>query len=433
MYDARLKRPPRRSYRRHPEPPLSRSPNRPAVWISGGGIADVFTVFAQTPQADGKDKMTAFIVERGFGGVTNGPPEKKMGISCSNTTTLNFEDTRIPAANVLGEVGSGFKVAMGILNQGRFGMGAALTGTMKTCLRWAAQHAAERTQFGSKIGEYGIIQGKLAGIASRIYATESLAYAIAGNMDRGVTDYQLEAACGKVFSSECAWEVADESLQVLGGLGYMREYPLERIVRDLRIFRIFEGSSEILRLFVALYGVKAAGDDLKPLQKALKNPLANLGAIVGPAVSIARARAGIPEKPSLGFAPSQLRPAAAVVEDGAAALGAATRELLLKHGKDVINQQMPLERAASAAMQITATAAAVARASRAVERGTASAEVEVDLANGFALEAGPRIRALIADMHPKSAAATAFDPLRQKIARAVLSSGAYPAPHPVGV
>ncbi|KAA0146583.1 hypothetical protein FNF27_04596 [Cafeteria roenbergensis] len=402
------------------------------IWISNGGLAEVFTVFAQTPQPDGKDKMTAFIVERGFGGITNGAPEKKMGINCSNTTTLNFDDTRVPAANVLGEVGGGFKVAMGILNQGRFGMGGALTGTMKTCMKYAAAHAAERTQFGKKIGEFEMIQGKLAGMATRLYATESLAYAIAGNMDRGVTDFQMEAACGKVFSSECAWWVADETLQILGGLGFMREYPIERIVRDLRIFRIFEGSSEILRLFVALYGVKAAGDDLKPLQKALKNPLANLGAIVGPAVSIARARIGAPEKPSLDFAPAQLRPAADVVEDCAARLGAATRELLLKHGKGIVDRQLPLERAASAAMEITAATAAIARATRAVSRSTDTAALEVSLANGFALEAGQRVRALIRDMTPSSEAGTTIDPLRRDIAKSVIAAGEYPARHPLG-
>lgn len=258
--------------------------NGSKIWISNGGIADVMTVFAQTEVKDPKtgekkDKVTAFIVERAFGGVTNGPPENKMGIKCSNTAEVYYEDVKVPVENVLGQVGEGFKVAMNILNNGRFGMAASLGGTMATCIQKAAEHASNRVQFGKKIEEYGTIQEKLARMAMVQYATQSMAYMISNNMDGGSQDYHLEAAISKVYASESAWFVCDEAIQILGGMGYMKATGLERIMRDLRIFRIFEGTNDILRLFVALSGIQYAGAHLKELQKAFKNPAANLGLI----------------------------------------------------------------------------------------------------------------------------------------------------------
>merc|ERR1719447_418012 len=246
------------------------------IWISNGGIAEVFTVFAKTPVVDEatgttKEKVTAFIVERSFGGVSNGPPEKKMGIKCSNTAEVYFENCHIPVENVLGGVGNGFKVAMAILNNGRFGMGAALSGTMRSVITKATDFATQRVQFGSRIDSYGTIQEKLAKMSMYHYATESMAYMVSGTMDRGYEDYQLEAAISKIFASEAAWFVTDEGIQVLGGNGYMKALGLEKVMRDLRIFRIFEGTNDILRLFVALTGIQYAGGHLKELQKAVKD------------------------------------------------------------------------------------------------------------------------------------------------------------------
>ncbi|KTG34675.1 hypothetical protein cypCar_00027638, partial [Cyprinus carpio] len=192
-----------------------------------GGIAEIFTVFAKTPMKDEKtgemkDKITAFIVERSFGGVTHGPPEKKMGIKASNTAEVYFENVRVPAECVLGEVGGGFKVAMNILNNGRFGMAAALSGTMKGVIAKAVDHAANRTQFGNKIHNYGAIQEKMARMAMLQYVTESMAYMVSGNMDSGATEFQIEAAISKIFASEAAWLVTDECIQVMGGMGFMK-------------------------------------------------------------------------------------------------------------------------------------------------------------------------------------------------------------------
>lgn len=161
------------------------------------------TVFAQTPVNDTKtgktiDKVTAFIVERSFGGVTNGPPEKKMGIKASNTAEVYYEDVKIPIENVLGGIGNGFKVAMNILNNGRFGMAACLAGTMKSCTKKAVEFATTRVQFGKKIESFGGVQEKIARMAMLQYVTESMAYMISGNMDSGSQHYHLEAAISKV-------------------------------------------------------------------------------------------------------------------------------------------------------------------------------------------------------------------------------------------
>ena len=166
--------------------------NGSKIWISNGGIAEIFTVFAKTPVVDPEtgvptDKVTAFIVERKFGGVSHGAPEKKMGIKCSNTAEVYFEDCPIPAENVLGGVGNGFKVAMQILNNGRFGMAAALSGTMRAGITKAVEHATQRKQFGSRIDSYGTIQEKIARMSMVHYATESMAYMVSGIMDSGAS------------------------------------------------------------------------------------------------------------------------------------------------------------------------------------------------------------------------------------------------------
>merc|ERR1719400_1692922 len=272
--------------------------NGAKIWISNGGIAEIFTVFAKTPIVDPitgteTEKVSAFIVERSFGGVTNGPPEKKMGIKCSNTAEVYFENVPVPVENVLRQPGDGFKVAMEILNNGRFGMGAALSGTMRSVIQKATDHATQRAQFGSRIDGYGAIQEKIAKMSMIHYATESMAYMVAGVMDQGYDDYQLEAAISKIFASEAAWFVTDEAIQVLGGNGFMRSLGLEKVMRDLRIFRIFEGTNDILRLFVALTGIQYAGGHLRELQNAIKNPIGNFGIVVGEVAKRGKGAIGI--------------------------------------------------------------------------------------------------------------------------------------------
>lgn len=368
------------------------------LWISNGGLADIFTVFAKTPVKDDKtgetkDKVTAFIVERGFGGVTSGPPEKKMGIKASNTAEVHFDNVPIPVENVLGGVGNGFKVAMHVLNNGRFGMAAAMSGTMKALIAKAADHAGNRVQFGSKLEQFGVIQEKLARMAMYQYVTECMAYMLSANMDQGAIDFQLEAAISKVYASEAAWFVADECIQILGGMGYMKDCGAERVMRDLRIFRIFEGTNDILRLFVSLTGIQHAGKRLTELQKSLKNPAGNLGLIISEGVKRSKRAVGVKSGPSLAeYVHSDLATSAKLVSESTADFALTVEKLLIRHKKKIIDQQFLLKRLADAAIDIYGMVAVLSRASRSLNNKSSTAQHEALLASVFCDEAADRIR-----------------------------------------
>ncbi|XP_047535023.1 very long-chain specific acyl-CoA dehydrogenase, mitochondrial [Vanessa atalanta] len=380
--------------------------NGSKIWISNGGIAEIMTVFAQTPiEKDGKtvDKVTAFIVERSFGGVSSGPPENKMGIRCSNTTEVYFEDVKVPVANVLGGVGNGFKVAMNILNNGRFGMAAALAGTQRSALRQAAEHAATRVQFGKRLCEFGSVQEKLARMAMLQYVTESLAYMVSGNMDSGCQDYHLEAAISKVFASDSAWTVVDESIQILGGMGYMKATGLERVLRDLRIFRIFEGTNDILRLFVALTGIQFAGSHLQELMRAFKNPTAHLGLIFSEAGKRATRAVGLARGADLDpLVAPELRGAARELARRVLEYGACVEATLRKYGRGVLDEQLVLNRLAAGAIDAYTTAAVLSRASRAQRLQLPSAQHEMGLAESWAEEATERMGSLAGALAPRA-------------------------------
>merc|ERR1719479_118802 len=373
--------------------------NGAKIWISNGGIAEIFTVFAKTPVVDPEtgvetDKVTAFIVERKFGGVSHGAPEKKMGIKCSNTAEVYFEDTPVPAENVLGGVGNGFKVAMQILNNGRFGMAAALSGTMRAGITKAVEHATQRNQFGAKIDTYGTIQEKIARMSMVHYATESMAYMVSGIMDSGATDYQLEAAISKVYASESAWFVTDEAIQILGGMGYMKDCGIEKVMRDLRIFRIFEGTNDILRLFVALTGIQYAGGHLRELQQAVKNPISNFGVVLGEVSKRSKSSLGLGAGNTLA---DQVHPnlvdVAAQVCKNTEMFGTAVEKLLMKHGKHIINEQFLLNRLAGPAIDIYVTSCMLSRCTLSLNQGLPSAMQEELMTKAFSNEANLRIAA----------------------------------------
>jgi len=371
--------------------------NGSKIWISNGGLAEIMTVFAQTPVLDEKtgkerDKVTAFIVERSFGGVTSGPPEKKMGIKASNTAEVFYEDVKIPVENVLGGVGQGFKVAMNILNNGRFGMAACLAGTMRAVTKKAVDHATTRLQFGRRIDSFGTIQEKLARMSILQYVTESLAYMISGNMDKGSTDFHLEAAISKVFASEAAWTVTDEAIQILGGMGFMKECGLERVMRDIRIFRIFEGTNDILRLFVALTGIQFAGVHLRELQKSFKNPAANLGLIFEEATKRAIRSVGLGSPPSLSeYVHPNLLSSSALAAKSIQSFGQAVEATLIKYGRGVVEEQFVLNRLASAAIDTYTMIVVLSRATEALQSGLPSAPVQELMTKVWCDEASERV------------------------------------------
>ena len=254
-------------------------------FITNAGFADVFTVFAKV---DG-EHFTAFLVEHGAPGLSTGPEEKKLGIRGSSTRQLILEDVAVGADAVLGEVGQGHKIAFNILNIGRFKLGAGAVGAAKECLQIALDYARERKQFGRTIATFGMIQRKLADMATRIYVADSMSYRTAGLMDaaadaidpaapdaprrivkESIEEYTIEASILKVFGTETMDFVADESLQTLGGYGFTAEYPVERHYRDSRINRIFEGTNEINRLIIPATLLKRIGTGGLPFMEFLR-------------------------------------------------------------------------------------------------------------------------------------------------------------------
>lgn len=411
--------------------------NGSKIWISNGGLADIFTVFAKTPVTDPatggvKEKITAFVVERSFGGVTHGPPEKKMGIKASNTAEVYFDGVQVPSENVLGEVGGGFKVAMHILNNGRFGMAAALAGTMKGIIAKAVDHAANRTQFGEKIHNFGLIQEKLARMAMLQYVTESMAYMVSANMDQGSTDFQIEAAISKIFGSEAAWKVTDECIQIMGGMGFMKEPGVERVLRDLRIFRIFEGTNDILRLFVALQGCMDKGKELSGLGKALKNPFGNASLLLGEAGKQLRRRAGLSSGLSLsGTIHPELSRSGELAVQALEQFATVVEAKLVKHKKEIVNEQFVLQRLADSAIDLYAMAVVLSRASRSLSEGHPTAQHEKMLCDSWCIEAAARIR--------ENMSALQSDPQQQElfrnfksISKALVERGGVVTSNPLG-
>merc|ERR1712117_493179 len=365
--------------------------NGSKIWISNGGICDVLTVFAKVPekQADGKikEKMSAFIVERKFGGVKNGPPENKMGIKCSNTAEVFFEDCPVPKENLILNVGDGFKVAMEVLNNGRFGMASGLCGTMRKCIQKSVDHASNRKQFfNTEIHNYGAIQEKIAGMNMRLYAAESMAYLLCSSMDNKAVDYGLEAACCKIFSSEAAWWVCDESIQVLGGMGYMRETGLERILRDLRIFRIFEGTNDILRLFIALTGMKHLGKHALEPAKALTSKSSTLNAKMNGAVWLGKHKLGFTKAEQTVDASGSVHPGLAnstiLLDQAIQDLQFTASDITMTYQKKIINpeNQMMISMIADATIGIYSCAAVLSRATKALQNEQPDADHEALMA-----------------------------------------------------
>uniref|UniRef100_A0A8C4U5Q1 Complex I assembly factor ACAD9, mitochondrial n=1 Tax=Falco tinnunculus TaxID=100819 RepID=A0A8C4U5Q1_FALTI len=409
--------------------------NGSKVWISNGGLASIFTVFARTKvDEDGqiKDKITAFIVERDFGGVTHGKPEDKLGIRGSNTCEVHFENTKVPIENVIGEVGGGFKVAMNILNSGRFSMGSASAGMIKKLIEMTAEYACTRKQFNKKLSEFGLIQEKFCFMAVKAYVMESMAYLTAGMMDRpGFPDCSVEAAMVKVFSSEGAWACVSEALQILGGLGYMKDYPYERYLRDTRILLIFEGTNEVLRMYIALTGMQHAGkiltDKIKEIKKgnvgvALAEFLSKLQDTMGKKVDYGLVGDGGVVHPSLQESGKKL-------EENIYYFGTTVKGLLSRFGKTVVEEQLVLKRVADIVINLYAMTAAISRASRSVSIGLRNHDHEVLLTNIFCTEAYFKNNYAMAQL--QKYADENLDDYIKKAAKHVLEKRAYTCSHPL--
>ncbi len=360
-------------------------------FITNAGFADVFIVYAKV---DG-EHFTAFIVDRDTPGLSLGPEEKKMGIKGSSTRPVILEDARVPVENVLGEIGKGHVVAFNILNIGRYKLGAACIGSSKYALEVSIQYALERKQFGRPIADFGMIRSKLAKMATRIYVGESMVYRNAGLLDdilsgidqssadagrqaaKGIEEYAIECSINKVFASEVLDFVTDEAVQIHGGYGFIQEYPVERMYRDSRINRIFEGTNEINRLIIPS----------TLLRKGMKGELPLLAAaqkVMGDVLSAAQP---VDEGLPLGLEKSLVDRAKKI---SLLFAGVAAQKL----GNKLAEEQEILGNLADAIIEIFAMESVVLRTEKALAREGERAQVKAKMARLYCYEAFQRVESL---------------------------------------
>lgn len=363
------------------------------LWITNGGIATFMTVFAKVEveeNGEKKERVTCFVLELPAEGVTAGPAEHKLGIRSSWTNAIHFENVKVPIENIVGGVGAGFKVAMGVLNHGRLGLAAGCVGGAKKAIAASIAHANERVQFKKKIGEFGMIQEKIGRMMMNCYVAESMCFMTTSLIDKKDVDYSMESAAAKIFASEMLWEAVDENLQIWAGNGYMKEYPYERWLRDARINRIFEGTNEILRAFIALSGMQGPGQELAGLAEAIKFPLKGLG-IVSDYVARRVKRSVVGE--SITHAHPSLKKMAGLLEEGASELATQVDVLLRRHGKQIHTKQFAQKRIADIAIDFFAMISVIARVTRSIEeKGSDKCELELAMAEAFFKRANRRIR-----------------------------------------
>jgi alkylation response protein AidB-like acyl-CoA dehydrogenase len=344
--------------------------NGQKAWITNGGFADLFTVFAKI---DG-EQFTAFLVERGMG-VISGADEKKLGLDGSSTTALMLDSVRVPVENVLGRIGEGHKVAFNILNLGRVKLGTRNISGARQALNQSIAYAQERRQFGRAICEFGLVKRKLAEMSVRCFVGEAMVYRAIGEVDRAlarvdaadatrvlktIEHFAVECSVNKVWTSEALAYVVDEAVQVFGGNGYSREFPVERAYRDARITRIYEGTNEINRLIIPT--------------RLLKAP----EAWIGQPVAVGGADSVLASEHDLLARMKGL---------GVAALGTASRV----YGDAVRDEQELLAHIADIIIESYAVESGLARADKLAARGSERASLAADMARVYASDAADRV------------------------------------------
>lgn len=365
--------------------------NGQKMWITNGGFADVFIVFAKI---DADENLSAFIVEKSFGGITLNPEEHKMGIKGSSTRQVFFNDVKVPVENLLSERGNGFKIAVNILNIGRIKLAGAAIGGSKEVITQAVRYANERNQFGRPISKYGAIRFKLGEMAARVYAVESALYRVSQNIDdainalvaggmnhekaklKGNEQFAAEAAILKVHGSEVLDYVVDEGVQIYGGMGYSAEAPMDRAYRDSRINRIFEGTNEINRMLIV---------DMI-LKRAMKGELD----LMGPATKVAGELMSIPDfsEPDMSLFAPEKRAIASFKKAILMVAGAAVQKLMMQLAKE----QEILMNVADMIIQVYTVESLQLRVEKLVaKRGEAACSVQLDMMRLMIYDAADRI------------------------------------------
>jgi alkylation response protein AidB-like acyl-CoA dehydrogenase len=365
--------------------------NGQKMWITNGGFADVFTVFAKI---DDDENLSAFIVEKTFGGITLGAEEHKMGIKGSSTRQVFFNDCKVPVENLLSERQNGFKIAVNILNIGRIKLAAAALGGSKEIISNAVQYSNERQQFGRPIAKYGAIRHKLGDMAARAYAMESALYRATQNIDdaikalqaggmeyakaklKGVEQFAAEAAILKVHGSEVLDFIVDEGVQIYGGMGYSAEAPMDRAYRDARINRIFEGTNEINRMLTV--------DML--LKRAMKGELD----LMGPATKVASDLMSIPDfgTPDNSLFAAEKRALAGFKKATLLVAGAAVQKLMMQLAKE----QEVLMNVADMLIELYAAESIQLRVEKLVAmRGEEACAVQLDMMRSTIYDAADKI------------------------------------------
>ncbi|WLT30739.1 acyl-CoA dehydrogenase family protein [Geothrix sp. PMB-07] len=404
--------------------------NGTKAWITNAGFADVFVIFAKINGSH----LSAFIVEKTDPGISTGAEEKKMGIKGSSTRTVILENCRIPEDRLLGGKGKGARIALGILNVGRFKLGASSVGAGKRVLDYTLKYAGERTQFGKPLTAFGLIQQKLANMAMRIFVGESMSFRTIGYLDealaqtswesetggadkmKAIDEYAVEASMSKVWGSEALFATADDAVQTFGGAGFSAEYPAEKIYRDCRINRIFEGTNEINRMLVAgTFLKRCGGTDGLPLAESVGGSQELPQDELLRTVALAKARA--------------LKVIARAQAD---------------HGPKILENQEASAHISNLLIEIYAMESAVVRAQKLAATSHRWASLARDLATVYAQEAWNRVQAearmlagelaegealdaLMAELLAMQAPAPVpMSTLRQRIAQALVEQGGYP-------
>jgi alkylation response protein AidB-like acyl-CoA dehydrogenase len=360
-------------------------------FITNGGFADVIITYAKV---DG-DKFTTFVLDRNLEGISTGPEEKKMGIRGTSTVSIILEDVKVPVENVVFEVGRGHVVAFNILDLGRLKLGAASSGVCKMALEHCVKYGKERVQFGKPICQFGLIKQKIAEMAVRTYIVESMAYRTGGMIDmimetldrtaadygrqsgKAIEEYAIECSINKVYGSEMLAFVADEAVQIYGGYGYIEDYPVERIYRDCRILRIFEGTNEINRLITMAFLTRKALKNEIPLLAAMENVKGELPGLK-------------PVVPEVGGKTLQYQ--SQLVERAKKLFLFVTGAAVGKFGEAISEEQEILGRLSNIAIEVFAMESGLARALKSMERcGEEASEMKINMVKVYVNDAVGRI------------------------------------------